>query len=108
MDGYAFGFGPAMAPSWSSCPACRSGVQPLTQSWQRGLEQASNWMRRQMQGQGGRWKDHALVWEVHSNESAYVVLGGASASAAFALAGLVAGARVGTRAMGVSTLLDGP
>lgn len=69
-------------------PSVPQRVQPLTQSWQRGLEQASNWMRRQMQGQGGRWKDHALVWEVHSNESAYVVLGGASASAAFALAGL--------------------
>ena len=70
-------------------PSVPQRVQPLGDSWVRGLQQASEWIRRQLQGQGGHWKDHALVWDVHtSDHNPYDLLLGASASAAFALAGL--------------------
>jgi formylglycine-generating enzyme required for sulfatase activity len=69
-------------------PSVPQRVQPLARSWVQGLEEASDWMRQKMQGQGGAWRDQALVWEVHTNEAAYDLLTGASASAAFALAGL--------------------
>ena len=70
-------------------PSVLQRVQPLGDSWVRGLQQASEWIRRQLQGQGGNWKDHALVWDVHtSDQNPYELLLGASASAAFALAGL--------------------
>ena len=69
-------------------PSVPQRVQPLAQSWVQGLENASQWMRQQMRGQGGAWKDHALVWEVHTNEAAHDLLMGNSASAAFAVAGL--------------------
>lgn len=69
-------------------PSVPQRVLPLAQSWVGGLERASQWMRQQMRGQGGAWKDHALVWEVHTNEVGHDLLMGDSASAAFALAGL--------------------
>lgn len=69
-------------------PSVAQRVQPLARSWVQGLEEANRWMRHHMQGQGGAWRDQALVWEVHTNEAAHDLLTGASASAAFALAGL--------------------
>lgn len=69
-------------------PSVPQRVQPLAQSWTDGLAQANAWIRRRLDGQGGDWQDHALVWDVYTNECAYTLLQGNSASAVFALAGL--------------------
>ena len=69
-------------------PTIPQRVQPLARSWDRGLDQALTWIRQQMQVQGGDWQNHALVWDVYTPDHGHCVLSGASASAAFALAGL--------------------
>lgn len=69
-------------------PSVPQRVQPLAHSWDTGLQNACQWMRNQMSPQGGAWKNHALVWDVHTVDFAYDLLLGDSASAAFALAGL--------------------
>ena len=69
-------------------PTVPQRVQPLARSWHKGLEQAQTWITQKMKGQGGTWQDHALVWDVYTPDHGHSVLSGASASAAFALAGL--------------------